>query len=116
MTVHPIRSEARTRGARMLRTALGASIDVPTLKGNEKLDIAAGTQHGEVFKLKGKGLPDIRSSRAGDELVQILIEIPKKLSDKQKQLLRDFAATEDADVLPQKRGFLDKLKEVFTGD
>ena len=96
--------------------ALGASIDVPTLKGNEKLEIAPGTQHGEVFKLKGKGLPDIRSSRSGDELVQILIEIPKKLSDRQKQLLRDFAATEDADVLPQKRGFLDKLKEVFTGD
>ncbi len=96
--------------------ALGASIEVPTLKGNEHLDVPAGTQHGEVFKLKGKGLPDIRSSRPGDELVQILIEIPRKLTDAQKQLLRDFAATEDNEIMPQKKGFLDKLKDVFTGE
>jgi len=60
------------------------------------------------FKLRGKGLPDLRSKRAGDELVQILIEIPRKLSEKQKQILRDFAATEDASVLPQTRSFLEK--------
>lgn len=96
--------------------ALGATIEVPTLKGREKLDIPAGTQHGEVFKLKGKGLPDVRSYRTGDELVQITIEVPKKLSDKQKQLLRDFAATEDARVLQNRKGFLDKLKDMFTGE
>jgi molecular chaperone DnaJ len=98
------------------QAALGAEIDVPTLKGQEKLEIAAGTQHGEVFKLKNKGLPDLRSTRTGDELVQILIEIPRKLSEKQKQLLREFAATEDDKVLPQRKGFFDKLKEVLTGD
>ena len=96
--------------------ALGGKIEVPTLKKPEMLDIPAGTQHGEVFKLKGKGLPDIRSYRTGDELVQILIEVPKKLSEKQKQLLRDFAATEDSTVMPQRKGFLDKLKEVFKGE
>ena len=63
------------------QAALGGEIEVPTLKGTEKLDIPAGTQHGEVFKLKGKGLPDLRSYRNGDELVQILIEIPKKLTE-----------------------------------
>ena len=68
---------------------------MPTLKGKETLDVPAGTQHGEVFKLKGKGLPDLRSYRTGDELVQILIEIPKKLTERQKQLLKEFAATED---------------------
>jgi len=98
------------------QAALGAEIDVPTLKGKETLDIPAGTQHGEVFKLKNKGLPDLRSTRAGDELVQILIEIPRKLNEKQKQLLREFAATEDDKSLPQRKGFFDKLKEVFTGD
>jgi len=95
------------------QAALGAKIDVPTLKGSENLDVPAGTQHGEVFKLKGKGLPDLRTYRSGDELVQILIEIPKKLTEKQKHLLRDFAATEDGSAMPQRRGFMDKLKEMF---
>jgi molecular chaperone DnaJ len=95
------------------QAALGAQIDVPTLKGSEKLDIPIGTQHGEVFKLRGKGLPDHRTTRIGDELVQILIEIPRKLNDRQRELLREFAETEDDKVMPQKKGFMDKLKEVF---
>ena len=98
------------------QAALGAKIDVPTLKGSEQVEVPAGTQHGEVFKLKGKGLPDLRSYRNGDELVQILIEIPRKLTEKQKHLLRDFAATEDGTAMPQRRGFMDKLKEMFKGD
>jgi molecular chaperone DnaJ len=96
--------------------ALGGDIEVPTLKGTEKLDIPAGTQHGEVFKLKGKGLPDIRSYRNGDEVVQILIEVPRKLSEKQKTLLREFATTEDDKSLPQRKGFLEKLKQAITGE
>jgi molecular chaperone DnaJ len=95
------------------QAALGASVEVPTLKGPEVMEIPSGTQHGEVFKLKGKGLPDVRSHRMGDELVQVLVEIPKKLTDKQKQLLREFATTEDGNHLPQRKGFLDKLKDVF---
>jgi molecular chaperone DnaJ len=95
------------------QAALGALIDVPTLKGSEKLDIPHGSQHGEVFKLRGKGLPDHRSNRLGDELVQILIEIPKKLNDRQRELLREFSETEDDRVMPQRKGFMDKLKEVF---
>jgi molecular chaperone DnaJ len=98
------------------QAALGARIQVPTLKGPEDLEIPYGTQHGEVFKLKGKGLPDWRTYRTGDELVQILIEIPRKLTDKQKQLLKEFAASEDSNHMPQRKGFLDKLKEVFKGD
>lgn len=95
------------------QAALGSAIDVPTLTGSEPLDIPAGSQHGEVFKLRGKGLPDIRAHRTGDELVQILIEIPRKLNDRQRELLKEFAATEDEKVMPQKKGFMDKLKEVF---
>jgi molecular chaperone DnaJ len=93
------------------QAALGAKIDVPTLKGSEKMDIPAGTQHGEVFKLKGKGLPDIRSYRNGDELVQVMIEVPRKLTDAQRQLLQQFAGTEEIDVMPQKKGFVEKLKD-----
>jgi molecular chaperone DnaJ len=97
------------------QAALGGVIEVPTLKGTETLEIPSGTQHGEVFKLKGKGLPDIRSYRNGDEIVQILVEIPKRLNERQKQLLREFATTEDHSVMPQKKGFMDKLKDVFQG-
>jgi molecular chaperone DnaJ len=98
------------------QAALGGEIDVPTLKGTERFTIPAGAQHGEVFKLKGKGLPDIRSYRNGDQVVQIMIEIPRKLSERQKQLLREFASTEDSTVMPQRKGFLDKLKDMITGD
>lgn len=98
------------------QAALGAEIEVPTLKGTETITIPAGTQHGEVFKIKGKGLPDVRSHRSGDEVVQIVIEIPRKLNEKQKQLLRDFAATEDHEVMPQKKSFWDKLKQAVTGE
>jgi molecular chaperone DnaJ len=98
------------------QAALGGEVEVPTLKGSEHLTLPAGTQHGEVFKLKGKGLPDIRSYRNGDQIVQIMIEIPKKLTEKQKQLLREFATTEDNNVMPQRKGFVDRLKDMLKGD
>jgi molecular chaperone DnaJ len=98
------------------QAALGGEIEVPTLKGSETMTLPAGTQHGEVFKLKNKGLPDIRSYRNGDQIVQIMIEIPKKLNERQKQLLREFSATEDNSVMPQKKSFVERLKEMITGD
>jgi molecular chaperone DnaJ len=98
------------------QAALGSKIEVPTLKGTEPLEIPAGTQHGEVFKLKGKGVPDLRSYKNGDEIIQILIEIPKKLSDRQKQLLREFASSEDERLMPQRKGFMDKIKQVFSSE
>ena len=98
------------------QAALGATIEVPTLKGKEEMEIPAGTQHGEVFKLRGKGLPDVRSHKPGDELVQVLIEVPKRLTEKQRQLLHEYAATEDGATMPQRRSFLDKLKDVFKAE
>lgn len=98
------------------QAALGGLIEVPTLKGPEPLELPSGTQHGDVFKLKGKGLPDMRSYRNGDEVVQILVEIPKKLTESQRRLLSEFASTEDVRYLPQRKGFLDKLKGMFQTD
>lgn len=98
------------------QAALGARFDVPTLKGKETLEVPAGSQHGEVIKLKGMGLPDLRSGRKGDQLVQVLIEVPKKLTEKQKELLRQFAATEDEAAMPQKKGFMDKIKAAIKGE
>jgi molecular chaperone DnaJ len=96
--------------------ALGGRIEVPTLRASADLDIPPGTQHGEVFKLKGKGLPDLRSSKTGDELVQIVVEIPRKLNDKQKALLRDFAALDDPAHAPQPKGIVGKLRQAIKGD
>ena len=95
------------------QAALGGVLDVPTLKGKEELEIPPGTQHGEVFKLKGKGLPDLRSYRNGDEVVQVVIEVPKKLTDDQRELLEKLAELEESNVMPEKKGFMDKLKAMF---
>lgn len=95
------------------QAALGAEVDVPTLEGRRKLTIPRGTQHGAVFRVDGQGLPNLRSGRKGDLLVGVKIEIPKKLTKKQEQLLRDFAGTEDKSVLPESQGFLSRVKDLF---
>ncbi|MEK6674167.1 MAG: molecular chaperone DnaJ [Planctomycetota bacterium] len=97
------------------QAALGAALEVPTLTGRAELKIPSGAQHGQLFRLRGLGLPDLRGSRRGDEIVQVLIEIPKKLDKTQERLLREFAKTEDRHVLPESRGFFDKLKEYLAG-
>ncbi len=95
------------------QAALGGSIKVPTLDGPEKLQVPPGAQHGDVFTLSGRGLPDIRTRRKGDLLVQVTIEVPRKLSKRQRELLRQYAETEEADVQPAKKSFLDKLAQYF---
>ena len=97
------------------QAALGAMIDVPTLTGKRQLKIPAGTQHGSVFRIRSEGLTDLRSGRKGDERVHITVEIPKRLNDAQKKLLRAFAETEDKNVLPESKGFFEKLKKQFGG-
>jgi molecular chaperone DnaJ len=97
------------------QASLGAQVDVPTLGGKTPLRIPPGTQYGAVFRLPGKGLPNLRSGRMGDEVVQVLIEIPGKLTTHQQELLRQFAASEDKEVMPESRGFFDRVKEYFTG-
>lgn len=98
------------------QAALGAKVEVPTVLGKAELKIPAGTQHGQMFRLSGQGMPDLRSRRKGDEIVQVLIEIPKKINKKQETLLRDFAQTEDISVLPESKGFFDKLMEYIGSD
>ena len=88
---------------------------VPTLTGRAELTIPPGTQTGQVLRLRRQGLPDLRNGRRGDELVQVIVEIPKRLSKRQKELLREFAETEDRTVLPESKGFFDKLMDYFAG-
>jgi len=95
------------------QAALGTTIDVPSLNGTRQLKIPPGTQYGSIFRIKGQGLPDIRTRRTGDQLVQITIETPVKLNAKQELLLREFAETENKTVSPQSKRFFDKLKKYF---
>ncbi|MCC9643826.1 molecular chaperone DnaJ [Rhodopirellula sp. JC740] len=95
------------------QAALGAEINVPTLDGPHELTVPAGTQTGHVFTIRGQGIVDPRSGRTGDLLVQIFIEVPKKLSDKQQKLLRELAELDHDSVLPERTSFLDKLRHFF---
>ncbi|MCC5786981.1 MAG: molecular chaperone DnaJ [Phycisphaerales bacterium] len=97
------------------QATLGAEVEVPSLDGKADLKIPKGTQHGAIFRISGKGLPNLRSGRKGDLIVGVKIEIPRKLSSKQEKLLREFAETEDAKVLPESHGFFDRLKNFLGG-
>jgi molecular chaperone DnaJ len=95
------------------QAALGAKADVPTLKGTAKLKIPRGTQSGDLFRLRGLGLPNVRTGRLGDLIAQVMIEVPRKLSRRQEEILRDLAETEKTEVSPRRKGFLDWLKSQF---
>jgi len=75
------------------------------------LTIAVGTQHGDLLRLSGKGLPNLRTGRRGDLAVVMMIEVPKKLTEKQKKLLGAFAETEDHRFMPESTTFWSKIKE-----
>lgn len=96
--------------------ALGAEIEAPTLAGKTKVSIKAGTQSHELIRLPGKGLPSLRGHGRGDEIVQVVVEVPKKLTPQQKDLLVQFAETEHKHALPQKKSFLEKLRQYFEGN
>jgi len=94
------------------QAALGAKVNIALLDGEEQgITIKSGTQHGEQYRLRGKGLPNLRGGRRGDLIVVLLVEIPAKLTRKQEELLREFAETEDRDVLPHSKSFWGKVKE-----
>lgn len=89
--------------------ALGGEIDVPTLEGTEKLKIPAGTQNGKIFTIKDKGIPYPRGYGRGDEHVRINVEVPKNLTDKQKEILRDFEKTLKDENNSLIKGFFEKI-------
>lgn len=95
------------------QAVLGASIDVPSLDGRESVEIPPGTQSGDVFTLRGRGMPDPRFRGRGDLLVQVHIEVPKRLGPQHETLLRELAEVENAQVSPKRSSFLEKLKQYF---
>jgi molecular chaperone DnaJ len=95
------------------QAALGAEVQVPTLNGPHDLRVPAGTQSGDVFRVRGRGMPDPRGGSAGDLHVQTYIEVPKKMTAKQEKLLRELAELEKTEVSPHRKSFLERIKEYF---
>lgn len=97
--------------------ALGGEIEVPTLDGAAKMKIPAETQTGSVFRLRGKGIKPLRSSEYGDLMVHVVVETPVRLTEKQKELLREFESSTQADAgkhSPKNKSWVDKARDFFS--
>jgi molecular chaperone DnaJ len=91
--------------------ALGDKVEVPTLRGKVEMNIPAGTQSGKVFRLRGQGLPAIDGGPRGSQLVRVFLEVPTKLSDRQKELLTEFADIENEKT--GSKSFFERIVEYF---
>lgn len=96
-----------------VQAALGAELEVPTLDGKVKYTMPEGTQTGSVFRLKNKGIPFLRGNGRGDHYIKVDIDVPKKLNEKQKAMLKEFADISGDDVHEQRKSFFDKMKDVL---
>jgi molecular chaperone DnaJ len=97
--------------------ALGGEIEVPTLDGAAKMKIPSETQTGSVFRLRGKGIKPLRSSELGDLMVHVVVETPVRLTEKQKELLREFESSTQADAgkhSPKNKSWVDKARDFFS--
>jgi molecular chaperone DnaJ len=101
------------------QAALGAQVEVPTLEGKVKVKVPSGTRSGAVVRLKGKGIYDLRGVGRGDQLVKLVIETPKRVTPRERELLEELQAIADAEAgkgqagHEERKGFLDKLREFF---
>ncbi|WP_139490445.1 molecular chaperone DnaJ [Brevibacillus dissolubilis] len=103
------------------QAALGDEVEVPTVDGNVKLKIPAGTQTSTEFRLRGKGVPHLRGSSRGDQYVRVKVVTPTKLTDRQKEILREFGGMTEGnstqtDSNHSEDGLLDKIKRAFRGE
>ena len=92
---------------------LGGTIHVPTLQGKATLKVPTGTQSGTTFRLKGRGMPHLRGSAHGDQLIRVQVEVPTHLSSEQKKILEEFARVSGDTDEPLAKNFFDKAKKFF---
>ena len=94
----------------------GTSVEVPTIDGKARIKIPAGTQSGKIFRLKGKGFPEVQGYAKGDQLVQVNVWTPQNISSEEKAILEKLMDSPNFKPQPNKneRSFFDKLKEVFS--
>ncbi len=102
-----------TVGVTMTQAALGATITIPTLDGEEELELEPGIQPGELVVLRGRGMPVLQSFGRGDERILISVLVPRQLTDEQRRLLREFDEHSDERTYDKPDGFFDKLKSAF---
>jgi molecular chaperone DnaJ len=95
------------------QAALGTELEVPTLDGKAKVKVPAGTQSGHLVRLRGRGMPELGGYGRGDEVVRIVVETPRKLSPRQRELLQEFARLSGEEVHPLSKSFLDKVKAML---
>lgn len=95
------------------QAALGVEKEVPTIDGNATLRIPEGTQHGATFRLKGQGMPHLRGSGRGDLRVTVKVNVPRRLNQRQKELLEEFAYLSGEEVGVESKGFFDRMKDAF---
>jgi molecular chaperone DnaJ len=95
------------------RAALGGEVRVPTLEGSAVLKIPAGTPSGKVFRLRGKGLPEVHGRGTGDLHVKLYVEVPTRLSTEQRTKLQAFADSCDEDTHPEENSFFRKARDLF---
>jgi molecular chaperone DnaJ len=101
----------------MTTAALGGQIEVPTLDGTvSRVKVPEGTESGKQFRLKGKGMPVLRSSTAGDLYIQVDVETPKNLTRRQRELLEEFEKLSAKETSPESTGFFARMKDLFGGD
>jgi molecular chaperone DnaJ len=95
------------------QAALGAEVAVPTLDGKGKLRVPAGTQPGTTLRIKGKGMPKRAGIGRGDQRVEVQVEVPTALTARQRELLEELAKEIGEDVSPVRKGFMEKLRDLF---
>ena len=87
---------------------------MPTLDGMVKYTVHEGAQSNDIFKLKGRGIPHLGGRGKGDQYCRVVVEIPKNLSQKQKELIRQFDSTTSEKNYAKRKSFFEKLKAAFT--
>lgn len=96
------------------QAALGDDVKVPTLNGKARMKIPAGTQSGRVFRLRGKGIPDVDGRGVGDELVQVMVWTPQELSSRERELLEELGQLDKKRADREGKGFLEKMRAAFS--
>jgi molecular chaperone DnaJ len=100
----------------MVTAALGGDIKVPTLEGGDAtVKVPEGTQSGKQFRVKGKGMPVLRSRDVGDLYIQAIVETPQNLTKRQRELLQEFERMSSKDTQPESNGFFTRVKDFFAG-
>lgn len=95
------------------QAALGAEFEIPTLSGMMKFKVTPGTQSGAEFRLRGRGVPSLRGHGRGDLVIRIVVEVPTRLTAKQRELLEAYAQVENGDRSPLAQSFFEKVKSLF---